>query len=211
MSIIDLNMLTRGSAFLGTSSPSVLVREDSHLQRDPNRANSACASDPKNIFLDARFYVGGPDSDTLPVTMEADSEQSPPTELQRLAEQMADTGCVIYSHYMLLKGHGLPLYIPQPSTSHCDSYERQGVSIGDVGVVTSLGDFDRFFNICLPAGHAMNPDVLPDGFYHLDLKPADVQVKSIYAHSPNSHMASPTVWRTGFVSNLCYISEILTR
>ena len=123
---------------------------------------------------------------------------------------MANTGFDIYNQYMLLEGHGLPLYIPQPSTSHCDSYEQQGVSIGDVGVVTSLGDFDRFFNICLPAGHAMNPDVLPDGFYHLDLKPADVQVKPLYAHSSNSYMASPSVRRMGFVSSLCYIS-ILTR
>ena len=123
---------------------------------------------------------------------------------------MANTGFDIYNQYMLLEGHGLPLYIPQPSTSHCDSYEQQGVSIGDVGVVTSLGDFDRFFNICLPAGHAMNSDVLPDGFYHLDLKPADVQVKPLYAHSSNSYMASPSVRRMGFVSSLCYIS-ILTR
>jgi len=211
MPIIDLNLLTRGSAFLGTSSPSVLVRGDSHLQRDPNRTNSACASDPKKIFLEAHSDVGGPDSDTLPDTLEADPEQSPPTELQRPTEKVADTGCVIYNHYMLLEGHGLPLYIPQPSTSHCGSYARQGVCIGDVGVVTSLGDFDRFFNICLPAGHAMNPDVLPDGFYHLDLKPADVQVNPIYAHSSNSYIASPSVWRTGFVSNPCYISKILTR
>lgn len=170
-----------GSAFLGTSSPSVLAREDSHLQRDPNRTNR------------------GPDSDTLPVTLDVDPEQPPSTELQR----PANASCVIYNHFMFLEGNGQPLYIPQPSTSHGDSYEHQGVSIGDVGVVTSLGDFDRFFNISLPAGHAMNPDVLPDGFYHYNLKPADVQVKPIY--SPNSYIANPSVpiyianpsvWRT---------------
>lgn len=33
------------SALLGTSSPSVLVRGDSHLQRGPNKTDSACGSD----------------------------------------------------------------------------------------------------------------------------------------------------------------------
>ena len=112
---------------------------------------------------------------------------------------------------MLLEGHGMPLYIPQPSTSHCHSYLGRGVGIGDVGVVTPLGNFNRFSNICLPAGHAMNPDVLPEGFYPLDLNPAQIRVDPIYTHSLDSYIASPSVRRTGLVIDSYCVSKVLTK
>lgn len=62
---------------LGTSSSSVLVREDSHLQRESNRANSGSASDPKKTPLEAHSDVEGLDSDTLPVTLEASKISGP--------------------------------------------------------------------------------------------------------------------------------------
>lgn len=110
---------------------------------------------------------------------------------------------------MLLKMHGMPLYVPQPLTRHAPSYQRQGVSIGDVGVFTQFGEFDRLFNICLPANHSMNPQELPDGFYPLDLNPGDVSGPN-YRHDLNSYITSPPVRMTGLVADSCYVSEILT-
>ena len=141
----------------------------------------------------------------------ADPGQPPPTEEMPAVEETPSISCDIYNHHMLLEGHGLPLYIPQPSTSHCHSYLHRGVSIGDVGVVTPLGDFDHFFNICLPVGHTMNPDVLPKGFYPLDLKPAQIRVDSIYAHPSDSYIASPSVQRTRLVTNPYCVSNMLIK
>jgi len=70
------------------------------------------------------------------------------------------------------------------------SYQRKGVSIGDVGIFTKNGGFDYLFNVCLPAGHASNAEV-PEGFVPLELKPTEVSV--FHAHSSHSHLANPSV------------------
>ncbi|KAI5997583.1 hypothetical protein EDD15DRAFT_2194620 [Pisolithus albus] len=45
------------------------------------------------------------------------------------------------------------------------AYLREGVRIGDVGIVTPNGNSDVFFNICLPGSHPLHG--VPDGFrYH---------------------------------------------
>ena len=71
------------------------------------------------------------------------------------------------------------------------SYQRQGVSIGDVGIFTADGAFDFLFNVCLPAGDTSNPDELPEGFSPFDLKPTDV--RKFHAYFPHSHLASRSV------------------
>ena len=89
---------------------------------------------------------------------------------------------------MYHKKHGFPLWIPQPNMTLRRSYQRQGVSIGDVGIFTSDGGFDFLFNVCSSAG---DPDELPEGFSPFDLKPSDVC--KFQAHSLHSHLASPSV------------------
>ena len=71
------------------------------------------------------------------------------------------------------------------------SYQRRGVSIGDVGIFTSDGGFDFLFNVCLPAGHPNNPNELPEGFCCLQLGYGDVS--KFRAHSSDSHMTSTSV------------------
>jgi hypothetical protein len=44
------------------------------------------------------------------------------------------------------------------------AYRRKGVYIGDVGIITPSGGFSFLFNICLPRGHPINPDDLPEEF-----------------------------------------------
>ena len=126
---------------------------------------------------------------SFPPVHYADAGQSPPTEEDDPVEEESSNS--IYERHMYLKKHGFPLWIPQPNTTLPQSYQRRGVSIGDVGIFTSNGGFDFLFNICLPAGDTSNPDELPEGFSHLELKETDVC--KFHAHSSHSHFASPDV------------------
>ena len=70
---------------------------------------------------------------------------------------------------------GFPLWMPQPHRNLPSEYRRNGVSIGDVGIVTSGGIFDFLFNICLPSNHCINGGSVPDGFVPLEPpKPVDI-------------------------------------
>jgi hypothetical protein len=80
-----------------------------------------------------------------------------------------------YSRCLLPKGHGYPLFVPKPNDNLPRECLSQGVSIGDVGIVTSDGAFDYLFNICHPADHPINLGRTPPGFKHVELdKPKDV-------------------------------------
>ncbi|EEB99196.1 hypothetical protein MPER_01172 [Moniliophthora perniciosa FA553] len=63
----------------------------------------------------------------------------------------------IYADLLLPLKHGHPLWLPEP-TKHSlpKEYQRQGVQIGDVGVITSDSGFEFLFNVCLPANHPIN-------------------------------------------------------
>jgi hypothetical protein len=73
----------------------------------------------------------------------------------------------LYARILLTKRIGYPLWVPEPSTYPVE-YPREGVSIGDVGVITFDGHFDFIFNICLPSDHPINllapPFFEPVGF-----------------------------------------------
>ncbi|KAJ6588695.1 hypothetical protein B0H19DRAFT_923299, partial [Mycena capillaripes] len=79
-----------------------------------------------------------------------------------------------YSTQLLGQGRGFPLYRPEPRINLPVRYRREGVSIGDVGRVTTEGDFDFFFNIYLPKNDPINANV-PEGFVPLSpYDPIDV-------------------------------------
>ncbi|KAJ6478232.1 hypothetical protein C8R45DRAFT_789949, partial [Mycena sanguinolenta] len=61
----------------------------------------------------------------------------------------------IYCNQLLRLQRGFPLYIPGPSEMLPAEYHSD-IQIGDVGTVTPEGSFDCFFNIYLPADHAIN-------------------------------------------------------
>ncbi|KAJ7279152.1 hypothetical protein C8J57DRAFT_1574360 [Mycena rebaudengoi] len=75
---------------------------------------------------------------------------------------MSDSG--LYSRLLLLpKGHGYPLFHPQPFDDLPFESLRVGTDIGDVGVVTSDGAFDVIFNICRSADDPVNRFGVPQG------------------------------------------------
>ena len=58
----------------------------------------------------------------------------------------------IYAQCLLPLKEGYPLYRPglhfRPNDDVYEAYRREGISIGDVGIIRPGGDFDFLFNIC---------------------------------------------------------------
>jgi hypothetical protein len=52
----------------------------------------------------------------------------------------------LYTRLLLAKGFGFPLWYPEPSR-HPPEYQRRGVDVGDVGILTYDGHFDFLFSI----------------------------------------------------------------
>jgi hypothetical protein len=75
-----------------------------------------------------------------------------------------------YARILLTKRIGYPLWIPEPANNP-QGYEREGVHIGDVGIITFLGGFRCIFNVCLPADDPINwrapPSLEPFEFQRL--------------------------------------------
>jgi hypothetical protein len=71
----------------------------------------------------------------------------------------------VYARHLVSR-RGYPLWTPEPSMDLPDSYVREGLKIGDVGVVVPEdGSFDVFFNVCLPPEHSLHRETgVPDNF-----------------------------------------------
>jgi hypothetical protein len=67
----------------------------------------------------------------------------------------------IYTECLLPLKHGYPLYRPEPDHGLPPAYRANGVSIGDVGIITPEGYFDFLFNIC--DANNVNAFGVPDG------------------------------------------------
>ena len=66
---------------------------------------------------------------------------------------MSMSAADIYARCLLPLKEGYPLYYPElprrrNAGLYYETYRRQGIDIGDVGIITSDGDFDFLFNIC---------------------------------------------------------------
>ncbi|PPQ75229.1 hypothetical protein CVT24_007656 [Panaeolus cyanescens] len=92
-----------------------------------------------------------------------------------------------------------PLWAPQPNMLLPAEFRQKGISIGDVGIITSTGQFDFLFNICLPPNHPINPPQLPEGFKTLELSSTDVQVIKEFANG--SHLCSPCIQKKALSFN----------
>ena len=81
----------------------------------------------------------------------------------------------VYARHLVSR-RGYPLWTPEPNMSLPDSYVRQGLKIGDVGVVVPEdGSFDVFFNVCLPPEHSLHRETgVPNNFTPILLSGRDV-------------------------------------
>lgn len=92
-----------------------------------------------------------------------------------------------YVRNLLTQQLGYPLLIPEQSDNDAEECILRGVSIGDVGKLTSSGHFVRFFNIYEPVD-GPSQSCLPDGFDTLEI--GDVCSDEGHTYSKNSAIIS---------------------
>ena len=81
----------------------------------------------------------------------------------------------VYARHLVSR-RGYPLWTPELNMSLPDVYIREGLRIGDVGVVVPEdGSFDVLFNICLPPTHSLHRETgVPDNFTPILLSGRDI-------------------------------------
>ncbi|KAF9555602.1 hypothetical protein CPC08DRAFT_593195, partial [Agrocybe pediades] len=88
-------------------------------------------------------------------------------------------------------GRGSPLWIPEPDSASSTSYQRKGVSFGDVGLLSPSGSFDFFFNICFPSDDPINSGGVPESFK--PFKPSsNLRIRRVQEYEAGSYVASDT-------------------
>lgn len=93
-------------------------------------------------------------------------------------------------------GLGHALWIPEPNETLPTECRIQGVTIGDVGMITAQGGFDVLFNACHSATHPINQGSVPDNFIPLILDEKDV-IKEPHRHAPGTVISSSAVCTRG--------------
>jgi hypothetical protein len=108
---------------------------------------------------------------------------------------MSTSAASIYTDCLLPLKEGYPLYLPELPERLYSAHCREGVSIGDVGIITADGDFDSLFNICndAPRGHSVEgvgmvgAQVAPPEFALID--PGEIKVRPNYIHPAHPYRA----------------------
>ncbi|KAF4617806.1 hypothetical protein D9613_006181 [Agrocybe pediades] len=184
---------TQPSRESGSSSTPSSTRNASHFQGSRN-TTVAGGQFLNTLGHHTNLIVNLNQSGYVPTAEEdAPSQRSPPDvsatrnvdrlnelwnrNMQTVMQLPVQRSNEIYERHLLLKGRGFPLWIPEPNRNLPMPYQRQGISIGDVGIVSYTGSFSFLFNICLPADHPINPEDLPEGFAPIDppINPIDVR------------------------------------
>ncbi|PPQ79550.1 hypothetical protein CVT25_003432 [Psilocybe cyanescens] len=99
----------------------------------------------------------------------------------------------IYYRHLTTKKRGSPLWIPEPNNMLSVEYQKQGIGIGDVGIITDYGAFDYLFNICVPQTDPINPEDMPENFSPLNPPLSCADVLGYSASKADSHLASAQV------------------
>jgi len=100
--------------------------------------------------------------------------------------------CHVYWRNLIVKERGSPLWHPEPNRNP-GIYKRQGVSIGDVGLLLPSGSFHFLFNICHPRDHPINAGGVPEGFIPIYPPINDIDIEKQYVKEENSWYASQYV------------------
>jgi hypothetical protein len=119
-------------------------------------------------------------------------------------------GSEVYERLLRPKGHGQPFWNPELDNNLPAQYRRRGVSIGDVGIITSDGEFDFLFSICEPfLDDAINPHDAPT-FELISLTESDISKRGGY-HKPETPIASENMTRKEIGTNLSAQSNSYVR
>ncbi|CAA7268306.1 unnamed protein product [Cyclocybe aegerita] len=111
----------------------------------------------------------------------------------RLNPLPVQRSCEIYYRNLATQGRGSPLWIPESNNRLPIDYQRKGIAIGDVGILTPSGAFDFLFNICLPPDHIFNEDRTPPGFSPLDPPLKDIDVHGYTEFKADSYLTSSSI------------------
>ncbi|KAK0445317.1 uncharacterized protein EV420DRAFT_1648449 [Desarmillaria tabescens] len=90
---------------------------------------------------------------------------------------------VLYTKLLLSRGHGYPLWIPEPDYSLCSAYVDRGICVGDVGIIRDDGGFDFIFNAFLEADNPVHEGGVPPNFAPLRMESRN-PVRTIYCQHP---------------------------
>ena len=126
-------------------------------------------------------------------------------------EMVTRRGNEIYERHLCLKGRGFPLWIPEPNKRLPLAYQKRGIAIGDVGIITRSGAFSFLFNICVPSDNPINPRLLPEGFAPI-YPPLDaLDVAEFNEFKPGSYLASASIenLQSGFDVRLVDLSQFI--
>lgn len=112
------------------------------------------------------------------------------TFLPRLAhtQPLMSLAAHTYAEQLLRRGHGYPMWFPEPSVNGLGD-----ILIGDVGYIFD-GSFVRLFSATLPAEHPINKNGVPDSFKLLQLG-SGALVRKAYAYLQPGAICSRSVRR----------------
>ncbi|KAJ3793000.1 hypothetical protein GGU11DRAFT_442229 [Lentinula aff. detonsa] len=97
----------------------------------------------------------------------------------------------VYARMLLLRKKGYPLWKPKSENSRLpEAYRREGVHIGDVGILTDSGGFDYLFNVCHESGHELNLGRVPEGFKPISNLKYDDTEDDPKEHGMGCHVSS---------------------
>jgi hypothetical protein len=118
--------------------------------------------------------------------MQSDSSYAVPSS--DASQEVSGRASDVYSRILLAKGIGYPLWIPEPPPQ----YEKEGVSIGDVGLITFDGRFDILFNVFSSSADD-NENFAPPTLQRLpQIQSRDI-IWPLDVHSPGSVFKSSSV------------------
>ncbi|KAF7333003.1 Ribonuclease III [Mycena venus] len=98
----------------------------------------------------------------------------------------------LYTRLLLPKGHGYPLFHPQPFDDLPLEARKTGTEIGDVGIITGDGSFDVIFNICRATDDPLNRFGVPEGFEQIRLGLGDIAPKQTF-YRPGSDVSNTKI------------------